>query len=283
MALFTNQAQLSYNNSVTNSNIAVGEILEVLSATKNAVSDTYAPEENVTYIVSIVNSGTMPLTGISLTDNLGAYSFGTGAIVPLTYNLGTVKYYVNGILQPTPAISAGPPLVISNLTIPANGNAMIIYETTVNQYAPQTLNATISNAITITGAGITTITATETIAAEDEPSLSIAKSISPVPVTENGTLTYTFLIQNSGNTAAVGTDLATITDLFNPILTNLNVTFDGETWTEGVEYTYNEATGLFSTTPGEITVPAATYSQDPVTGIWIVTPGVSMLVVSGIV
>lgn len=37
MAQFTNQAQLRYGNSVTNSNIAVGEILEVLSISKTAV------------------------------------------------------------------------------------------------------------------------------------------------------------------------------------------------------------------------------------------------------
>lgn len=37
MARFTNQAQLRYGNNVANSNIAVGEILEVLSATKTAV------------------------------------------------------------------------------------------------------------------------------------------------------------------------------------------------------------------------------------------------------
>ena len=36
MARFTNQAQLRYGNNVANSNIAVGEILEVLSATKNS-------------------------------------------------------------------------------------------------------------------------------------------------------------------------------------------------------------------------------------------------------
>ena len=41
MAQFINQAQLSYNNSVVNSNVAVGEILEVLSATKTAVLDDY--------------------------------------------------------------------------------------------------------------------------------------------------------------------------------------------------------------------------------------------------
>lgn len=38
MARFTNQAQLRYGNAVANSNIAVGEILEVLSATKTGRS-----------------------------------------------------------------------------------------------------------------------------------------------------------------------------------------------------------------------------------------------------
>ena len=64
MARFTNQAQLRYGNAVTNSNIAVGEILEVLSATKTAVRNTYGQSDTVTYIVCIVNSGTTPITGI---------------------------------------------------------------------------------------------------------------------------------------------------------------------------------------------------------------------------
>ena len=41
MARFTNQAQLRYGNNVANSNIAVGEILEVLSATKHLQSKRY--------------------------------------------------------------------------------------------------------------------------------------------------------------------------------------------------------------------------------------------------
>ena len=123
----------------------------------------------------------------------------------------------------------------------------------------------------------------ETVTTENEPNLTITKSISPVPVTENGTLTYTFVIQNSGNTAAVATDNAVVTDLFDPILTNLSVSFNGVTWTEGVQYTYDETTGTFVTVAGQITVPAASYTQDPVTGVWVTNPGVSTLVVSGIV
>lgn len=41
MAAFYNQATLSYNGNTTTSNITTGEILEVLSATKTALRDTY--------------------------------------------------------------------------------------------------------------------------------------------------------------------------------------------------------------------------------------------------
>ena len=40
MAQFTNQAQLSYNNATINSNVAVGEVLEVLSANKTKTPKT---------------------------------------------------------------------------------------------------------------------------------------------------------------------------------------------------------------------------------------------------
>lgn len=71
MARFTNQAQLRYGNAVANSNIAVGEILEVLSATKTAVRNTYEQNDTITYIISIVNSGNTAFTGITVSDNLG--------------------------------------------------------------------------------------------------------------------------------------------------------------------------------------------------------------------
>ena len=116
MAQFTNQAQLRYGNSVTNSNIAVGEILEVLSISKTAVKNTYHPGGTVTYIISIINSGTAPITGLTLTDDLGAYAFSTTSLTPLTYLDNTVKYYTNGTLQAAPAVTAGPPLIFSGLT-----------------------------------------------------------------------------------------------------------------------------------------------------------------------
>lgn len=156
-----------------------------------------------------------------------------------------------------------------------------MYEAALNEYAPVATESEITNTATITGGGITPITVDETVEALSEPILSITKSVSPVPVTENGTLTYTFLIQNNGNTAADITDALTVTDTFDPKLTNLSVSFNGTAWSEPTNYTHDETTGLFSTVPGQIMVPAATFTQDPTTGSWIVTPGTSTLTVTG--
>ena len=283
MARFTNQAQLQYGNVIANSNIAVGEILEVLSATKTAVRDTYGQNDSITYIVSIVNSGTVALNGITLTDNLGEYEFNEMTLTPLTYIPNTVKYYVNGTLQPAPTVVTQSPLVISGISVPAGGNAILAYETAINEFAPLDTESEIRNRVTISGGGITPIVAEETISAVNNPILTITKSLSPVPVTENGTLTYTFMIQNTGNVAATESTAALITDTFDPILSNLSVSFNGTAWTEGENYTYDEMTGEFVTVAGQITVPAATYTQDTTTGAWFVNPGVSTLIVTGTV
>ncbi|MBE7056443.1 MAG: hypothetical protein E7388_03265 [Ruminococcaceae bacterium] len=283
MALFTNQAQLSYNNSVVASNIAVGEILEVLSVTKTALSTSYSRDDTVTYVISLVNSGTLPVTGLTVTDDLGTYTSGGLTLTPLTYVNGSVRYFVDGVLQPAPAVTSGNSLSFANITVPAGGNTIIIYEAEINSFAPLVAGSTIVNAVTAEGGGITPITATETVTAAVSPFLTITKAISPVPVTENGTLTYTFTIANYGNTPVLVTDDAIVTDTFNPILTNVTASFNGTTWVEGTNYTYDETTGLFATLPGQITVPAASYTQDPVTGNWITTPGTATLVVTGTV
>ena len=281
MAQFTNQAQIRYGNAVANSNIAVGEILEVLSASKTAVRTTYGQNDSVTYIVSIVNAGTVPVTGLTLSDNLGAYTFGTSSLTPLTYVEGTVKYYVNGTLQTAPAVTAAPVFTITGITVPAGGSAMIIYEAMVNRYAPLDAGSSITNNANISGGGITPVTVDAIVSAQTAPLLTITKSISPVPVTENGTITYTFLIQNGGSADADAASGVTVSDNFDPVLTNLTATYNGTPLVTGTDYTYNETSGEFVTTAGRITVPAATFTQDATTGIWAINPGVGTLVVTG--
>ena len=282
MAIFSNQATLTYNGSSTNSNIAYGEILDVLVATKTAVEGSYTPGQLVTYVVTLRNTGNTALTGLTVTDDLGGYDFGGTTVYPLTYETGSVAMFTNGVPQAAPAVTAGPPLVVSGITVPAGGDVVIVYQARANAYADPAVGGTIDNTVTVTGDGLSTpITATETVNAEAAPMLTISKSITPAQVVDNDRVTYTFVIQNSGNEAVVATDNAAITDTFDPILTALTVTFDGAAWTQGVQYNYDETTGLFTTVPGQILVPAATYAQDPVTGVYTATPGIATLVVTG--
>lgn len=282
MATFTNQATLTYNNIVTNSNIATGEVLDVLSATKTAVTETYVSGGDVTYVISILNSGVTPITGVSITDNLGAYTIPGETFYPLAYRDGSVRLFVNGILQSPPTVTTTPNLVISGITIPAGGNAVVIYEAQVTEYAPLGVGDSIENSATIAGNGISSpVQVTETVTPVQAPRLTISKTISPSVVAENSRVTYTFVIQNFGNTAADAGANAVITDNFDPILTDLVVTLNATPLTPGVGYTYDEGTGDFATIAGQITVPAATFTQDPATGLIITTPGTATLTVTG--
>ena len=282
MAIFYNQATLSYRGLTTTSNTTVGEITAAISAVKTALTETYSAGENVTYVISLVNNDTTNYTGLTVTDDLGAYTIGATSAVPLRYVDGSVKYYVNGVLTAPPTVTTGTNLVFGGLNIPACGNAVLVYEATVTNTAPLAENGTITNTAVITGGGLSTpISTSETINVIEESNLSIVKSVSPLTVSENGTLTYTFVIQNYGNTEAAVADNVVVTDTFNPILSGISVTYNGAPWTSPTNYTYNEATGLFSTIPGQITVPAATFTQNPTTGEITVTPGVSTLTVTG--
>lgn len=286
MPTFTNQALLSYNGVTYPSNVVTGEITEPLLMTKTALSDTYSSCGRIAYVISIQNTGSVPLTNLVLTDDLGAYAFNEETLTPLDADAASVQYFVNGVLQPagTVTVTAGPPLTVSNINIPANGNAQIIYEADPNQYAPLSAGGTINNTALLSGATIqSTVTAEETVTAVQQPQLSITKFLTPAVVTENGQLTYTFFIQNSGNEPIPATDDLILTDTFNPVLTNITVTANGIVWTEGVQYTYNVNTGAFATLPGSLPVDSATYTQDPVTGAWSVTPGTVTLSVTGTV
>ena len=229
-------------------------------------------------------SGPGPFTDLTLTDDLGAYTNTGRTLVPLTYVNSSLKYYINGILQATPAITAADNLTVTGISVPANGNAAIVYQTAVNQFAPLASGSSITNTARISGANLTNdLLATEQITAADTAMLTISKSVSPTTVSENGQLTYTFVIQNNGNTPATAADTVVVTDTFNPVLDPLTVTFNGTAWTAPTNYTYDKTIGAFASVAGQITVPAATYTRDPVTESLIINPGVSVLTISGTV
>ena len=161
MATFYNQATLSYNGTVASSNITAGEILEVLSASKTAVPDNYSRGSDNVFVVSIVNTGSSCYNGLTVTDDLGEYSFGEagGAAVPMTYKEGSLIYYVNGVQQPAPVVTSLSPLTITGVNVPAGGNATLIYAAETNEFAPMGADAVITNTATVSGAGFEAVTA----------------------------------------------------------------------------------------------------------------------------
>ncbi len=284
MAVFSNQATLSYRNVVASSNTVTGEIVEVLSAEKNAVSGSYNPDEDITYVVTIRNTGTTAYTNLTLTDNLGEYSVagGTASAVPLTYKDNTVNYYVNGERQGTLTVESENPLRVTGITVPAGGNATIIYTARANNFAPVENGGTITNTAEVSGVNpVVSATAEETVSVEPAPVLTIGKQLSPSTVPENGQITYTFNIENTGNTEADAAGNAVFRDTFNPIIDITSVTYNGTPWTEGVNYSYNAVTGEFVSEDNQITVPAADIIVDDNTGERTVIPGRSTLVITG--
>ena len=280
---FTNTATLSYNGGSVQSNVAVGAVEGVLSVTKATAAETYRAGDTLTYAVSIINNSAAAITNLTVTDDLGSYIFNTGTVQPLSYVEDSALYFIDGVLQPAPAVSTTDGLVFSDITAPANGNSVLIYEAAVTEFAPLETGGVIENTVTVSSTGLCDVIATESVPAAVGAALSIIKSISPVPVAENGEVTYTFRLQNNGNTAVTAADNAVVSDTFSPVLSDISVTLDGTPLTEGVGYTYNQTTGLFQTANGVITIPAATFTQDADTGAWSVEPGTATLTVTGII
>ena len=200
MASFTNMATLSYNGSQINSNVVTGELQDALTITKTAVSGGYRPGDTVTYVVTLSNTGTAALTGLTLTDDLGGSTVAAGTVYPLAYVPGSVLYYNGGTAQPAPTVTAGPPMTVTGVTVPAGSNVTLVYQARVTEFAPPGVEGEIRNTVTASGGGLATpLTATATTAAQAAPELSISKALCPAVVTGNGPLTYTFTVQNTGN------------------------------------------------------------------------------------
>ena len=284
MATFQNQAAITWGGTTRLSNITTGQIVDVVNANKTPVVETYATGDTLTYVVNINNTGDSALSGLTVTDDLGAYEAGDPAqtLTPLTYVEDSLLYFINGVPQPTPTVTADPALTVTDISVPAEGTATLVYQAAANEFAPLGCDGEIVNTATVSGEGLCEDVVTDaTVSAICGVDLSILKSVSPETVTCGERVTYSFLIENDGGEAADAETGAVVTDSFDPILSDVVVTLGGVTLTEGTGYTYDEATGEFATIPGVLTVPAATYEQDPATGAWTTIPGTVTLTVAG--
>ena len=281
MATFTNKATLTYNGISTDSNTVVGNIPENLTVNKNVINESYSFGDSITYVISLVNDGSFSYNGLTVSDDLGAFVRDGVSYTPLDYTEGSVAYYVNGVLQSAPTVATTSPLAFSGINVPAGGNAVIVYRASVNSFAPLAAGSAIDNTVSVSGAGLTApITDSESLPVFEESLLSITKSLFPTEIGESGELTYTLLIENTGNTEAPATANIVVSDIFDPIINISSVTLNGVALEEGTGYTYNPLTGAFATVQSVITVPAATYTTQP-DGSIVTVPSSALLVING--
>ncbi len=285
--IITNQATLNYRygniTARTVSNITSTVLNGPLSITKSSLSDSYRLGQDITYLITVTNNGNAQVNGVVVTDDLGSYESNGTTVTPLTY-IGPAQLFINGVFNSIILAVVGEDnLTFTIPSIPANGNAQIIYLTRINSFACGAAEAYITNTATVNldcdcpceGPA----TATHTITAEEFADVRMVKNVCPNPAICGEPLTYTITIYNYGNIEA---DDIVLTDRFEPALTDITVTVDGDIIpSENYRYVNGVLTLPSPGSDYSITIPPAVFSQDPVTGVCTVTPSSVVITISG--
>ena len=285
MATIENFATVSYTSggiaTTTVSNTAGIELTSSVTLTKETLGDTYSSGSDVTYILSVRNTSSAPVTNITITDDLGTFDFGTLELTPLTYT-GPAILLINGVdstAQLTVDATSGTSVIFTVSTLAAGAVANVIYEALPNEYAPRDTEGSITNTATLTAdAACVDDTASATVQTLDAADLTVVKQMCPNPVVCGDTVTYRITLYNYGNIPA---ENVRITDNFSPAPTNISVTRNGEA-VPATDYTYLD--GLLTVpalTSDADTVPAATFTRSTDTGEISVSPGVVEYVITG--
>lgn len=285
MATIENFATVSYSaGGVTEtriSNLAEIGLESAISLTKSTLGENYSEDSVITYIISMTNTSTSPISNVSVSDDLGRFVFGALELTPMTYT-SPALLLINGqdmSTQLTVETALDGSIVFGFPTLPAGATANIVYRASVNEFASLDVNSTITNTATFTSdSDCTDGTATATITALSAANVSVFKQMSPNPVVCGDTVTYTIRIYNYGNTAA---ENVVLSDTFNPAPEIISITRDGVVLAP-TDYTYDNGTlTIPSTVTSNVTVPAATFVRDANTGAVSVIPGIVEYVITG--
>ena len=285
MATIENFATIKYTSGGVTatkvSNLAEISLESSVRITKSTLGDTYSENSVLTYIITVTNTTASAINDITVTDDLGTFTFNAAELTPLNYTAPALLL-IDGqdtTAQLTVDTSTPGSLIFSFPSLPAGATANIIYKVTVNEYASLDTGSTIINTATLSStAECVDGEASATVQVADMADVSVLKQMCPNPVVCGSTVTYTIRVYNYGNLAAENVEL---TDNFDPVPSNITVRRDGVILA-GTDYTYvNGLLTVPSASGVAISVPPATFTRDPVSGIVSVTPGMVEYIIAG--
>ncbi len=273
--ILNNSATLTYNSGANTgsaaSNVVSTSLLDSysLTAQKFTANDSWRPGENITYLVTVTNTGTQPLSTVTVTDDLG------GEQELLSYVENSARLITNGdVVQVTPTDTS--PLTISLATALQSGESVtVLYVAQVNAVVSDDVQE-ITNTVQAsarrnggTGEVVESVPDSVTIPREDFAQIDITKSVDKAVISSGDTLTYTFVIENSGNIPATnvvitdtlpeGFEITSIQSETNGVVT----VYDEGDYTVSADNTLILPTGDDVT----ITVPARTEAGNGVTTV----------------
>lgn len=258
------------------SNIATTQVEEDygLTAIKLSNNSNWRPGENLTFSIRVENTGTEPLFGVSIQDNLGG---NTDRL--LDYIAGSAKMIRNDVITDVVPTNVSPLTMIIPNELQAGEVVIFTYIARVKNDIDSSI-ASITNELEVVGHEISasgtpvTVTPNPTvnISKAEYAEVRISKSVDKENVSVGDNLTYTFRLENSGNVEATNViindslptnfEVQSVTSETNGVIT----TFDATDYSIDT----NNKLILPTSTTKTISVPAQTESGNGITTVKVV-------------
>lgn len=270
--ILNNSATLTYNSGdgtgSAASNVVSTSLLDSygITAQKVSANDSFRPSENITYLVTVTNTGTQPLYAVQVTDDL--------AQGQLTYVANSALVIDDEGATPVTPVSVVP-LVIPAADVLASGESVtVLYVAQVSSTIDETVDEITNTAQTVArqqsaeGPVVEGEPSSVTIPREDFAQVDVVKAVDKAIISSGDTLTYTFTIENSGNIPATN---VVITDTL-PVgfeITSIESETDGVTTVyDATDYTVSsDNTLILPVGEKTITVPARNEESNGVTTV----------------
>ena len=177
---------------------AVAATTTDVGVTKSNSPDPVTAGNNLTYTVTVTNSGTSDASNVTLTDVLPANTTFVSFTAPA------------GWTPSTPAPGSGGTVTATIPTLVASGIATFTLVVNVNNATPATTvitnTATVTTTTTDTNSTNDSATSTATVAASAD--LGVTKTDTPDPATAGSNITYTITVTNAGPSTATAVTLS---------------------------------------------------------------------------